>query len=597
MKDDEQTENVQLRRNIINVAADIHVIKVTLQQAGVSEEVCDLFKAAFFQLTKACAFVDEYCPKKCKITPDELQREVKAAMQESNSKFADVCALNVFERQQLPSSAPSALVAIDEGDSDEGRGEDDVMDDESSCEFSETESYAQVDDSNEVLDFVDLKKHLLVEHQNLVERVEDEFDASLATEAEQQGGLEYRLMFGPYDIWSPMIIASSDFSQNKSSVLELEKQLIAFFVLLQDRMAASVHAKIAQRKMILKKLKSEVKASNLVSIDINVSATTASCTLSALDRAEEELSEGDDDDEDIDHYSVAAELAAEEADITNWAKTAMLREPMIFLIRKLVLQKIMCAVFQLIPFRDIILSDRKLRGEDVDRTYAFLDQIMPGWRESSKSCAEIWDDFICPLLQAGASDADVKEAYRLALILSQKLSSQAFEEYFAKAEAVFLNQLMEGCNLDQCLQRFEENGLQSYFLPENENLGRNRRLSAARSFILPTTFMTAVHRIQDRIQGNAVFSRSVYGVHCLAHSCFAKKDYKLLSSEKLIDPQPEDDESILNLVNKLLKLGDSALATFAADHLVLDLTTDINNNTENSLGHLKEFFGLCISSP
>ena len=167
-----------------------------------------------------------------------------------------------LELQQESSGSIVARIDGDDSDEDSGGGSSSLL-------VSPTSEM----DANDVLDDFDLKASMRVMYENLVERVEGAyFTANGSSEVELQADLNCHLMIGKYDIWSPMIIAKCDFSENKSSVHMLERQARAFFTLLQDRMAASAHAKYARRQILEKKMNAEMKAMEDVDINVDVSS-------------------------------------------------------------------------------------------------------------------------------------------------------------------------------------------------------------------------------------------------------------------------------------------------------------------------------------
>jgi len=619
MNDRGQSDNDLLRRSIINVATDLNAIEVQLRESGESEQVCDLLKTLRLKLKKEASFVEKYRPREPTLTLDEWMQEIATSTNESMAKICPaltgVCGRRAVENVESAALEPSVVASIDGNVASpvslelqqESSGSivaridgDDSGEDSGGGSSSLLVSPTSEMDANDVLDDFDLKARMRVMYENLVERVEGAyFTANGSSEVELQADLNCHLMIGKYDIWSPMIIAKCDFSENKSSVHMLERQARAFFTLLQDRMAASAHAKYARRQILEKKMNAEMKAMEDVDINVDVRLTTASCALAVLERVEVELDviTDDDDEQAKEPYNVAAELAAEDACVaSNWIDLVKFQRPMIAKMRRSIFQKIVCAVLQLIPFEEIAEAM-------AERSGAFLDGRIPGWKGSSQTLADVWDSTICPLLQVGAPDADAKEAYRLAVFISQRLSFAKYAKYFQMAEAILLSQLLEDCDAAQCLRSFKLNGLKSYFLAEDSQaqvkgkvrIGQERRLIATRCFFLPVTFKSAMQRIRD--DDDDVLSISVYGVNSMAPSCFVQKKYKLLwDGEKLIDPQPDHEESIKSLIETIFGVGEAALEIFQKDHLILDLTSDVKNNTDNSLRRLREYFNLCIPS-
>lgn len=585
-----QSENAHLRRIIMNIATDLRVIEKQFRKLSEPDEtkncLADLLKRSSMKLLAESSFMEMYRPLERTLTPDEWKQELAKSTDQSIAEVIPVLA-GAFDRTrdvenvsspvrqlELPQREVSSVVArLGGGDDSEGDS------DGGSRSSSSSESTASEID---VLAYFDRKAKARAMHQRLVERVESAyFNAS--TEVELLTAHDFYLMFEKYDVWSPNIIARCDFSQNKSSISMLERQALAFFTAIQDRMPASMHAKNARRQLL------EKEYADLYH-DLE---TTGSCAMALLERAEIDLNETNDDDEQENElYHVAAELAAEEACVaSSWIDLVSFQRPMISQMRRIVIQKIMSAVLQLTPFNEIA-------EKAPESIRAFLDDKCPDWRDSSQSTADAWDSLICPLLQVGVPDADVQKAYASAVFLSQRLSFAQYATHFQKAEAILLSQLLEDCDAG-CLQSFKRKGLKSYFLAENsqvENkvkLGQDRRLIATRCFLLPVTFKSALQRIQD----DDVLSDGVYGVNCMAPSCFKDKKYKLLWDKKaLLDFQPEHHESIKNLIKSILGVGDAALEAFQEDFLILDLTSDIKNNTDNSLRHLKEYFNLCIPS-
>jgi hypothetical protein len=114
----------------------------------------------------------------------------------------------------------------------------------------------------------------------------------------------------------------------------------------------------------------------------------------------------------------------------------------------------------------------------------------------------------------------------------------------------------------------------------------------SRGFFLSITFIAAMSRILD---DDDILPLCVFGVHSLAPSLFLRKSHKVLCDrEKLIDQKPEDMKSIETLIKSISKAGETAFKVFAEDHLIVDLSDDIKNNTGHSLRHLNEYFSLCL---
>ena len=443
----------------------------------------------------------------------------------------------------------------------------------------------------------DLKETLKDMHKSLVGRIKDCIENA-------PSDLDCHLLIGKCDIWSPGIILRSDFSRNKVSVKMLERQLSTLFVVLRARSIASVHAKHLRCERLKKEHDANVKKVEETAIgDDDLLDKPMSHALISLERraGDDAVNEtGDDDDEEEEEevknpYYAAAERATDEANIDDdWTNSVKFSRPLINQMTRCIHQKIMCVVLQLVPFREIA---KKVVEKDPS-SGKFLDRHFHNWRESDQSSAHELESVLCPLLQVGVPYADFKAAYRFMVNMSQQLASSEYSEYFEMAESLRLNQMIgEDCDAAQCLQSFRDNGLESYFrhiVADRANVRWQRRVKVSRGFFLSATFSAAMSRILD---DDDILPLCVFGVHSLAPSLFLRKSHKLLCDrEKLIDPTPEDMKSIQTLVKSISKAGDAALKVFTEDHLIVDLSDDIKNNTGHSLRHLNEYFNLCLCS-
>eukprot|EP00984_Skeletonema_dohrnii_P026297 scaffold15605_cov78-Skeletonema_dohrnii-CCMP3373.AAC.4 len=595
----------RLRLILINIATDLNIIALHLRHSTAVTDPLVLRKeleSLSSKLVEEASFVGEHRSSDPKVSDDELMQEIKDSESQSLDRLVPVL-IGASRNEQpkappitLPHSSqqiPSAVIAGVDDDDDS-----DVIDSQ-----SQEEEIFSLTTEEDVLNIRDLKAIAKSKHLDLVKRIEVAY-----FEATFKADVQFRLMFGQYNVWSLMNIAKSDFSRNSSSLLACEWQLRALLLLMEDRLAANAYAKTRRLAALDKRKKAELKSIDDDHFSMDLSEPALSL-LTALQEEEEDGCERNDTNDNC-PYHTAAKFAAKESGIrTNWINLVKFVQQMKTSMFRDTLGIIMCRVMQMVPFYRVA---KCIKNEN---TFAFLDRKLSDWRDPKRSIADAWDSLIIPSLQDETPDVDMIEAYRLAVFIAQRLSFQDFEAYFQKAESIPLNKLFAECDAAQCLRQCKSDKRKSYFLAEDYNgrdkeidekkraqnkqiIARNRRLIAARSFLLTPTFTCAVQRLRDRdLLGDGDIFTSVFGINCMAASKFVNPKYKLLcDEERLINPQRGDEECIWSLIEDISGLGEKAAKAFEGDYIILDLTQDVKDDTSKTLERLNDYFRLCIPS-
>lgn len=607
-KSEMSESDVPFRQDIIRIATDLQAVELEIRKNGGNGEICNILRRSYLKLMKEAKFLELFRPVQ-QITQDELCKEIMDSYHESQASILSA----------LRGASSFGSSADQEREETTGRTGNDALhvigpklaeqvtriDQDSDGDLDENGYYSdgvgsdEEDDSvsEDVLDFLPLKETTASVYQSFVNRIKDAyFDLSSADIEMHAGGIH--LLIGKCDIWSPGIILRSDFSRNKVSIKMLERQLSTLFVVLRPRSIASVHAKNLCCERLKKEHDANVKKVEETAIGDDLLDKPMSHALISLESraGDDAVNETPDDEEEVKNpYYAAAERATDEADMggVDWTKLVKFSRQKINQMTRCIHQKIMCVVLQLVPFREIA---KKVVEKD-HSSGKFLDRHFSNWEESDQSSAHVLESVLCPLLQVDVPYADFKAAYRFMVNMSQQLASSYFSEYFEMAESLRPNQMIgEDCDAAQCLQSFRDSGLESYFrhiVSDRGNVRWQRRVKVSRGFFLSATFSAAMSRMDD----DDILPLCVFGVHSLAPSLFLRKSHKLLCDrEKLIDPTPEDMKSIETLVKSISGAGDAALTAFTEDHLIVDLSDDIKNNTGHSLRHLNEYFNLCLCS-
>eukprot|EP00984_Skeletonema_dohrnii_P004607 scaffold1634_cov118-Skeletonema_dohrnii-CCMP3373.AAC.5 len=606
----------QLRRNLINIATDLKAISLHLRHSTddtnpliliLSEELSSLSS----KLVEDAAFVEEHRSSDPKISEDELEQEtldsgsqsmdrllpmLNGASENEQERPSDIAQPITHSSQQIP--VPSAVIAHVDEDSD-ATG--------SQSQEEEILSLATATTASDVFDTLalDLRAIAKSNHLELVKRIQEAY-----FEATLKADVQFHLMFGQFDVWSLMNIAKSDFSRNKSSIRDRERQLKSLLLLMKDRSTANGQAKMYRLIALEERKKSELKSIDEDHISMDLFGPASSLLTALQEDEEEDKRERNDAYDNCPYYAAATSAAKESGITTDWIDLVKFVAHVKNSMNRHTLEIIMCRVMQMVPFYSIAQS---IKNKNI---IAFLDRKLVDWRdpEHSVSVANVWDSIIIPSLQDGTPDADMIQAYRLTVFIAQRLSFKDFEEYFQKAESIPLIELFEECDAAQCLRSFKSGNMKSYFLAEDSNvkdnidkkkraksksvLAKSRRLTAARSYLLPPTFTCAVQRLRDRcLLSDEDVSTSVFGINCMSASKFVTPKYNLLwDEERLINPQRGDEECIWRLIEDISRLGEKAAKAFESDYITLDLTQDIADDTSKTLERLNDYFRLCICS-
>jgi len=207
-------------------------------------------------------------------------------------------------------------------------------------------------------------------------------------------------------------------------------------------------------------------------------------------------------------------------------------------------------------------------------------------------CASVLEMFIITSLQIGAPEENKQLCFDL-LVFMTSMSSKEFRSYFEKSEIIPMTKVYKDCN-DQDIERYKTNSATGVrHLSLDTSHGQKRRRESMRGFLYSLT-MTRVQQIlvncNRKKQDIEMVSR---GIHCAPASDFSTTKYSFLHKKGILNPSEEFIASMLKKggpVDDLMKRGTDTLKELRDDYVFVDLTADVNNDTDECLSLLRGYF-------